>query len=366
MTRLRGNAESFERPPGVEEGSVLTVFRVAPEDEGMRLDLFLVKELRRTSRTRAQEIIRVSGYSPDGARLKTNQRVRAEQRVLLWRAAWDEEEVPVDIPILYEDDVMIAVSKPALLPVHPTARYYRNTVIKIMQGQRPGEFISLVHRIDRETSGVLLLAKNPSTDRVLKMRLEAREGFEKMYVAMTRGVPRHEGKHEFRLSRAMRLDPDHKTGVKMHLWAGEGGMSASTRFRVLATRKHRGTEYAFVACALDTGRQHQIRLHLQSLGTPIVGDKLYGADESMFTKGADGLLTEAEWESLELPRHALHAAYLGFEHPSRSERIHVRAPLPDDMFAFWEGERVPRYVAPPRTAAALASELEDTPSETSL
>ena len=145
VTRLRGGGDSFERPQGVEEGAVLTVFRVAPEDAGMRLDLFLVKELRRTSRTRAQEIIRVSAFDTAGVRCRPNQRVRAEQHFCLWRPAWDEEVVPVDIPVLYEDDVMIAVSKPALLPVHPTARYYRNTVIKVMQAERPGQFISLAN-----------------------------------------------------------------------------------------------------------------------------------------------------------------------------------------------------------------------------
>lgn len=336
VTRLRGGGDSFEKPAEVEEGAVLSVFRVAPEDEGMRLDLFLVKELRRTSRTKAQEIIRVSAFTPAGARMKPNDRVRAEQHICMWRPAWDEEAVPVDIPILFEDEVMIAISKPALLPVHPTARYYRNTVIKVMQAQRPGQFISLVHRIDRETSGVLLLSKNAVADRVLKKRLEARDGFEKNYLAITRGVPTLEGKTEFRLARSMRLDPHHSTGVKMHLWEGEGGMSAVTRFRVLATRTHKGVKYAFVECALDTGRQHQIRLHLASIGTPIVGDKLYGHDETLFAKGADGVLTPEEWTSLEMRRHALHAAYLGFEHPERTDRIGVHAPLPDDMFEFWE------------------------------
>ena len=91
--------------------------------------------------------------------------------------------------MLYEDEHLLAVDKPALLPVHPTARYHRNTLIKVLQARRPGECLSLGHRLDRETSGVILVAKNPACDRALKRAFEERDGIEKTYLAITWGVP---------------------------------------------------------------------------------------------------------------------------------------------------------------------------------
>jgi 23S rRNA pseudouridine1911/1915/1917 synthase len=172
VTRLR-SSEALEtveitRPEGVPEGSVLSVFRVPPEVAGQRLDVFLQGQLKRTSRTRTQYIVKVSAYDVRGKRLRSNHRVQTEEHVLLWRAPWDEEQVPTDVPILYEDEHMLAVDKPAGLPVHPSARYHKNTLINVLKAERPGQFLSLGHRIDRETSGVLLVAKSTVADRALK------------------------------------------------------------------------------------------------------------------------------------------------------------------------------------------------------
>ena len=156
------------RPPGVAEGSVVTIFRVPPEVAGQRLDVFVQSQLNRTSRTRAQAIVRASAYDGDGRKLVPNDRVRPEQHILLWRPPWDETPVPVDVPVLYEDEHLLAVDKPAMLPVHPTARYHKNTLIKVLQAARPGDaFLSLGHRLDRETSGVMLVsqARAPATAR---------------------------------------------------------------------------------------------------------------------------------------------------------------------------------------------------------
>ena len=98
-----------------------------------------------------------------------------------------------------------------------------------------------------------------------------------------------------------------------------------------------GRCYALVRCELETGRQHQIRVHLASLGAPIVGDKLYGPDETCFARGADGELTEDDLRLLELPRHALHAARLALTHPMTRAPLSIEAPLPDDLHAFWDG-----------------------------
>jgi 23S rRNA pseudouridine1911/1915/1917 synthase len=355
VTRLRSSdaLETVEivRPEGVPEGSVLSVFRVPPEVAGQRLDVFLQSQLKRTSRTRTQYIVKVSAYDVRGKRLRSNHRVQTEEHVLLWRAPWDEEQVPTDVPVLYEDEHMLAVDKPAGLPVHPTARYHKNTLINVLKAERPGQFLSLGHRIDRETSGVLLVAKSQEADRALKKVIEGR-GIEKTYMAMTWGAPVPEsagaiggavtaatadGPGAFRLERSIELDPTSSYRVKMRLGVSGDALTASTRFRVEATRARDGKPpYARVRCELETGRQHQIRIHLASLGTPIVGDKLYGPDETCFARGADGELTEEDLVLLELPRHALHAARLALAHPMTQVPLVVEAPFPADLEAFWD------------------------------
>jgi len=345
MTRLRASETAFTRPAGVAEDAVVSVFRVPPEVAGQRLDVFLVQELRRTSRTRAQEIIRLSAWDEKGRKLRPNDRVFAEQKVLLFRAPWDEEPVPHEVPVLYEDAHLLAVSKPAGLPVHPTARYHKNTLIVLLKTERPGAFVSLGHRIDRETSGVLLVTKTPECDRLLKKAFEDRDDIEKSYVALTWGVPRTadaEGsplanpREPFRYSCHMHLPKDARFGVKMELTTPEVGLASATRFEVLGSRSANGRTYAKVRCDLETGRQHQIRLHLRALGAPIVGDKLYGPDEGCFPRGADGELTAEDHARLELPRHALHAHALTLAHPITGERLHIEAPLPEDLTTFWE------------------------------
>lgn len=358
MTRIRV-AEAMEslssrggvvRPEGVPEDSVVTVFRVPPESGGMRLDVFLQGELKRTSRTRTQVIVRVSAFDPKGKALRPNHRVQAEEHILLWRAPWDEEQVPTDVPILYEDEHLLAVDKPALLPVHPTARYHKNTLINVLKASRPGEFLSLAHRLDRETSGVLLVSKSPLCDRTLKKVIEER-GIEKTYVALTWGSPDRgrapavdavvtdtpaDGEGAFRFERSLELDPTSRYKVKMRLGITPEALTASTRFRIESSRRSKaGVDYARVRCELETGRQHQIRVHLATLGAPIVGDKLYGPDETCFARGADGELTEEDVVRLELPRHALHAARLSFVHPLTNARLTIEAPLPTDLAEFW-------------------------------
>jgi 23S rRNA pseudouridine1911/1915/1917 synthase len=345
MTRVRRADEAeWVRPDGVPEGSVVSVFRVPPEVAGQRLDVFLQGQLKRTSRTRTQFIIGASAYDDTGRRLRSNHRVRPFQQILLWRAPWDEDPVPTDVPVIYEDDDVLAVNKPALLPVHPTARYHKNTLIKVLQRARPGEWLSLGHRLDRETSGVMLIAKNPACDRALKRSLEERawraagttrragpaEEIEKTYLAIAWGVP-PDGRYE----RSVELDPTHSTRVRMRLGESADALYAATRFVTLATKRSKARVYARVQCDLETGRQHQIRIHLASLGTPIVGDKLYGPDDRLFARGVDGQLTAADVALLELPRQALHAWRITIPHPMTGERLAIEAPVPEDLETFW-------------------------------
>src|SRR5579859_5924727 len=149
MSRLRASEVDYVRPSGVPDGSIVSVFRVPPEVAGQRLDVFVHSQLHRTSRTRAQAIVRRSAYDAEGRRLKPSDRVLPEQRILLWRPPWDDEPAPIDVSVLFEDAHLLAVDKPAMLTVHPTARYHKNTLIKVLQAKRPEcAFMSLGHRLD--------------------------------------------------------------------------------------------------------------------------------------------------------------------------------------------------------------------------
>ena len=328
-----GRGIDVVRPEDVPEGSVVTVMRVPPEQAGMRVDRFVQSQLKRTSRTRAQEIVRRGCYTADARPLRNNDRVRTEQLVLLWRAPWDEQAPDIEVPIIYEDEHLVAVNKPAGIPVHPTARYHKSTVVKMLEAQR-GEALKLSHRIDRETSGVLLLARGSEADRRVKVQFEQRNSVEKVYLAITWGWPDED---RFRVALPLELDPTSRYKVKMRVAAPGGGMHAGTSFETLERREDRETQrrYAMVRCRLETGRQHQIRLHLAALGLPIVGDKLYGPNEDLFARGADGELTDEDRVVLELDRHALHAAELTLDHPFEERRIRFEAPLTEDLAAFW-------------------------------
>jgi 23S rRNA pseudouridine1911/1915/1917 synthase len=154
-------------------------------------------------------------------------------------------------------------------------------------------------------------------------------------VAIVWGWPEED---HFRVELPLEIDPESKLKVKMRVAQPGTGLASRTGCEVLGRRMHpaTGRRYAMIRCHLETGRQHQIRLHLSSLGYVLVGEKLYGGDEGHFTRGADGMLTEEDRAVLELDRHALHAERLSLDHPMTGERITVVAPLPEDLARFWE------------------------------
>jgi 23S rRNA pseudouridine1911/1915/1917 synthase len=318
------------RPAGVHEDAILKIYRVPAECAGMRLDVFMRTQLRNTSRTRARAIIEQSAHAADGRALRANDRVKADERIALWREPFEEiDDVP--LPVLYEDEHVMAIDKPPLVTVHPTARYHRNTVIERLRKARPGEFLALIHRIDRETSGVLMLAKSIESERAFKRLLEERslggeDSVKKTYVAVTHGVPAISF-----CDFPVELDTENSLRVKMKIAVAGQGLEARTGIDVLEQR----TGYALCRLALQTGRQHQIRLHLAALGCPVVGDKLYGPDERMLARAADGELTDEDLKLLEHPRQLLHAERYDFTHPMTLQPLSLQAPLPQDLQEFW-------------------------------
>lgn len=308
----------------------MLTFPVAREHAGQRLDRFIQRQIPRLSRTRANEIVRACAYEAGGRKRRPSERVRYGEIVLLVRPPLKEPETPQSFEVIYEDEDVFVVDKPPGLPMHPTATYHKNTLTYLLReryGARPPH---ICHRLDRETSGIVVCAKNRDAERTLKQAFENRE-VEKRYVAITRGaLPGDEGLLDAPLGRAT-------TGlhVLMEVRPEGEGLPAVTRYRVADRRE----DATLVALEPETGRQHQLRVHLSHLGHPIYGDKLYGPEGvGAFIEYIDGGMTPDLLRRLGHDRHALHAQDLYVAHPRTGEPLALHAPMPADMWHLWRGE----------------------------
>jgi 23S rRNA pseudouridine1911/1915/1917 synthase len=336
-------------PERVELTVEANFFQEKPGGFCMRLDQFLAAHLTWRSRSSIQELVRdglvlvdlatpelprgrgreVVEYRP-GRRLYHGSRVVVVIPSELRLPA--RSNSPAELAILYEDEEVVAVDKPPFLPVHPSGRHLTDTLIQRVHAHyfsdaEVGRLVPrLCHRIDRETSGIVLLAKNPRTHSKVMRQFERRR-VEKEYLAIVHGVPDlEEGRIELPLANAR------SGSIALKMAIVPDGLPARTDWRVLERCDH----YALLCCRLHTGRQHQIRVHLAAIGHPIVGDKLYGQDEAVFQRALDGMLTENDLRLLELPRHALHNHRLVFKTPDGGRRVEVVSKLASDLHAFLE------------------------------
>jgi 23S rRNA pseudouridine1911/1915/1917 synthase len=286
--------------------------RTSPEDAGKRLDHFLQQKLSLYSRSRIKDWIKQGRVRVNGAIAKPSFPLRGAETIEVDPADLAPlKAVPEDLPldVLYEDDDIIAINKPAGMVVHAGAGRHSGTltnalvhrfrVLSTVGGElRPG----IVHRLDRYTSGVLLVARTDAAHRHLSEQFSSRK-VEKVYLALVHGNLK---KDHGRLTAPITRDPVRRTRMTTKL---ECGRSAITEYAVL--RRFRNTSYLEVK--IGTGRTHQIRVHLASIGHPVVGDKLYGAPASS------------------LGRYFLHAHKITFSSPSSGQRITITAPLPPDL-----------------------------------
>lgn len=328
MSRPRRARPVVALPPGCDPSSILLTFSVAPEQAGQRLDQFVQTRIPRLSRTRAQEIVKGCAYRADGSRRRSSERVRTGEIVILVRPAFEEPIVPLYFDVLYQDEAVLAVNKPSGLPVHPSATYHKNTLTFLLRQRFGDDAPQIAHRLDRETSGLLLCGRTVEAERRLKNAFENRR-VRKRYVAIVQGtIPDDEGRIDLPMDQA-------KEGLHILMEvAPEGeGYASVTRYRVLA----RHADRTLVSLAPESGRQHQLRVHLSALGFPIVGDKLYGPEGVQpFLDYIDTGMTPALASRLGHERQALHAHTLTFDHPTTGEPTTLSAPLPDDMVALWD------------------------------
>lgn len=322
----------------LSDDQYLATHDVGPNQHGVRLDLFLKDRYRRRSREMLKRAIdsgailvnRNQGPHVTVGRLKPGTQLLPGDQVLVVSERKPEPAVDFAYSVVFEDESLFVIDKPPNLPVHPAGRYFFNTLLVHLRNS--GRDYYLAHRIDKETSGLLVLAKTGDACAHLTRQFAQRQT-EKHYLAITRGHTPDEFSVDLAMRRALRS----LISLKMEIASQQtGGLPSSTAFKRLDT----AGAFSLVACAPKTGRQHQIRLHLESAGHPIVGDKLYGMPESEALRFYDRqhLTPEAEAALLH-PRHALHAAGVAFIHPVTGKRLELRSELPRDLREFFERQR---------------------------
>jgi len=337
--------ENVEGVEGAEELYERFSLTVDKGQEPMRLDKFLVARIENASRNKVQQSIESGRVTVNGKTVQANHKIKPGEEIIVYsdKEMHGEEIIPEQMPlnIVFEDDDILIINKPVGLVVHPASGNPRGTLINGVAWylQQQNSNISadnlprfgLVHRIDKNTSGLMVLAKTEKAVTSL-----AKEFFDhtihRQYVAMVWGdvaedegtIRAHIGRHQ-RFRKIFDAYPD-----------GEVGKDAITHYKVLERLGY----VTIVQCELETGRTHQIRVHMKSIGHPLFNDELYGGDRivkgTVFTKYkqfVDNCFAIC-------PRHALHAKTIGFIHPRTRKEVVFNSEMPEDMtklFEKWRG-----------------------------
>jgi 23S rRNA pseudouridine1911/1915/1917 synthase len=316
-------------------------FTSAAEESGQRLDQYLVSKLPEVSRARVQQLIAKGEVLVGGAAARASLRLKGGEEITVTgpphapplRAL--PEEIPLDI--IYEDDDLAIVNKPAGMMVHAGAgatedARNRGTLVNALLHHfaalssiggelRPG----IVHRLDRATSGLMVVAKNDESHRQLARQFSSRE-VHKTYVALVQGWPKQE-RGTIRTS----ISRDAQRRIRMTT-RRSGGREAVTHFLIKRKLNTVYGKFALLELKIETGRTHQIRVHLSSINHPVVGDSLYGAAREL--KSESGKLRAAgQARVLTLDRNFLHSAALELKHPKTGEAMRFSSVLPEELEA---------------------------------
>ncbi len=300
---------------------------VPHQGSGMNLTEFLAGRFSYFRRREWEGEIKCGRILLNGRSALSSDLLQSGDRITYTPSQLREPPVDRDFDILFEDEAILAVHKPANLPCHPGGRYFRHTLWAMLKERRPEATPHFVHRLDRETSGVVLIAKHAG-DAARLGRQMAAGGFHKAYAALVEGrFP------EAPLSADGVIAPDQASVIrkKMRFFPLDsrkpppaGAKPCCTRFE----RLQEGPAVSLISAAPATGRGHQIRATLLAMGYPVVGDKIYGVDETLFLRFIDDRLTGRDRSRLRMERQALHAASLAFDHPRTGRRISIEAPVP--------------------------------------
>lgn len=286
---------------------------VSPEDAGVRIDKYLAEQLPDITRSYLQKLLKDGSVQMNGKPVKASTKTAVGAVIALTIPEPEEPEIlPENIPldILYEDSDVILINKPKNMVVHPAAGHYTGTLVNALMYHCRGDLSGIngvlrpgiVHRIDKDTTGVLIVCKNDRAHNALAEQLKEHSITRKYRAIVCGNLKEDEGTVDAPLGR-------HPQDRKKMAIVRSGGKRAVTHYRVL----ERFGNYTYIECRLETGRTHQIRVHMASLGHPLLGDEIYGRAKSPF----------------KLEGQTLHAMVLGFIHPTTGEYMEFEAPLPE-------------------------------------
>ena len=326
---------------------------IAAAEDGERLDRVLASHMTDLSRSRLKTLVLAGQVTIDGAPvLDPGRKVRADDAIAITVPAPEPAEPraePIPLSIVYEDDAIIVIDKPKGLVVHPAAGNWTGTLVNALIAhcgdslsgiggvRRPG----IVHRLDKDTTGLLVVAKTDRAHRKLAAQFadHGRTGaLERAYLAFVWGVP---ARPKGTIDKPIDRHPHARDKMAVR----PGGRTAITHWEVLeryARADQKGVA-SLVECRLETGRTHQIRVHLAAIGHPLLGDSVYGPG---FKTKASQLPERARDALAALDRQALHAHILVLEHPVTGELLHFRSELPADLAALRCAMSQPDRVAP--------------------
>ena len=299
--------------------SAATWLEVGEESESQRIDNFLLRRLKGVPKSHVYRVLRSGEVRVNSGRIKPDYRLRVGDRVRIPPVRTSERKdlkvKPIEFPIVFEDAAFLVIDKPSGTAVHGGSGVSQGVIESLRAARPQAKMLELAHRLDRDTSGLLIVAKKRSS--LVELHRMLREGeVEKIYVAVVKGCP---DKREFEirepLHKHVTLRGERRVSVK------EGGLSAVTKVRVLERTK----DFSLVQLRLMTGRTHQIRVHLSHAGHPVLGDDKYGDFELNRAVARQGV-----------KRLCLHARRLAFQHPIDDKAMKFESPMPADLLRFCE------------------------------
>ncbi len=306
---------------------------IGPEDAGQRIDNFLLRICKGVPKSHVYQVLRSGQVRVNKGRIAQTYRliegdlVRVPPMRMAQPGPAAEGRAPAaEFPILFEDDALLVIDKPAGVAVHGGSGVSFGVIEQLRAARPEAKFLELVHRLDRETSGVLVLAKKRSALVNLHEQIRDGGGMDKRYLSLVRGDWQNKRQH-VKLPLFKYTTPDGERRVRVQ----SDGQPSHTVFNLL--RKY--GEFVLLEAELKTGRTHQIRVHLASSGFAIAGDDKYGD----FALNRE--LQKAEGARLPLKRMFLHAYRLGFEHPSTGKTVSIEAPLPPECLRFLQSLQAP-------------------------